>query len=183
MLKPATLVLAVSLLTLTGCSSTSTTAARAPQPHYSWADSREQQLTQLAREQGFELEREGEMLRLIIPVDSNFHPKRTLLQPSGLVPLSRVAQALRNDHGSQLAVIGHSDTEGDSEVNRRQSMERAQAVASVLMLGGVSSKRMQLRSMGEFQPRADNSTDTGRALNRRVEILLQPYPTNVALAN
>ncbi|SDU12744.1 OmpA family protein [Halopseudomonas salegens] len=180
MTKLAAIGSTLSLAFLIGCA---TPPPPPPEPTYSWADSREPQLSQLAAEEGFELEREGEMLRLIIPVDGNFHPKRTLLQPSGLVPLSKVAKALRHDNESQFAVIGHSDTRGDSAINRQQSLERAQAVASVLMLGGVSSQRMQLRSMGEFQPRADNSTDSGRALNRRIEILLQPYPTNVAFAN
>ena len=40
---------------------------------------------------------------------------------------------------------------------------------------------MSLTSMGENQPRADNSTYTGRMLNRRVEILMTPYPTRVAM--
>ncbi|MFN3582088.1 MAG: OmpA family protein [Pseudomonas sp.] len=140
-------------------------------------------LSELAETQGFEMEREGEQIRLIIPVEGNFHPKRTLLLPSGLVPLSKVAQALKDDEESQYSVVGHSDTSGEEELNAQLSMERAQAVASVLMLGGVPSRRMSLRSMGENQPRADNSTLTGRKLNRRVEILLTPYPTRVAMAN
>ncbi len=181
MTRLAPFALALSFTALIGCATPPPPPP--PEPTYSWADSREQRLSKLASEQGYELEREGETLRLIIPVDGNFHPKRTLLQPSGLVPLSKVAQALRHDGESQYAVVGHSDTEGDSETNRQLSLERAQAVASVLMLGGVSSQRMRLHSMGEFEPRADNGTDTGRALNRRVEIVLQPYPTKVAFAD
>lgn len=179
-----TLMLSSLVLTLAACSS------RAPEPPVvaevplpSWAESRVVNLTSIAEEQGFQVEREGEQIRLIIPVDGNFHPKRTLLLPSGLVPLSKVAQALKDDSDSQYAVVGHSDTTGEEELNKRLSMERAQAVANVLMLGGVSRQRMQLRGMGENQPRADNSTNTGRQLNRRVEILLTPYPTRVAMAN
>lgn len=149
----------------------------------SWAESRVASLTELAQREGYEVEHEGEQIRLIIPVDGNFHPKRTLLLPSGLVPLSKVAQALRHDDETQFHVVGHADSVGDEELNQRLSLERAQAVASVLMLGGVSSQRMQLRSMGEDQPRADNSTATGRALNRRVEIVMLPYPTRVAMAD
>lgn len=176
-------LLSLALLT-SACSSKAPVAPpvvqAAPPP---WAESRIAHLSSIAAEQGFEIEREGEQIRLIIPVAGNFHPKRTLLLPSGLVPLSKVAQALKDDVDSQYSVIGHSDSSGDADINHQLSMERAQAVASVLMLGGVSRQRMHLRSMGEAQPRADNNTPTGQELNRRVEILLTPYPTRVASAN
>jgi outer membrane protein OmpA-like peptidoglycan-associated protein len=141
-----------------------------------WAEPRIANLTAIAEAQGFEVQREGEQIKLIIPVDGTFHPKRTLLLPSGLGPLGKVAKALKDDMGSQFAVIGHSSSDGDRELNRRLSMERAQAVASILMLGGVSRHRMSLYTMGEDKPIADNSTATGRDLNRRVEIRLTPYP-------
>ncbi|MEH6499867.1 MAG: OmpA family protein [Pseudoalteromonas distincta] len=152
-----------------------------PPPPPSWAESRVEPLTAIAEKEGFEVVREGEQIRLIIPVEGNFHPKRTLLLPSGLVPLSKIAKALKEDTDSHYAVVGHSDSTGEEAQNEQLSMERAQAVASILMLGGVSGKRMSLTSMGENQPRADNSTYTGRMLNRRVEILMTPYPTRVAM--
>ncbi|MFT6463424.1 OmpA family protein [Halopseudomonas laoshanensis] len=170
-------------LALAACASKAPEPTPPPPPPPSWAESRVEPLTILAEKEGFEVVREGEQIRLIIPVEGNFHPKRTLLLPSGLVPISKVAKALKEDPNSQYAVIGHSDSTGEQELNQKLSLERAQAVASILMLGGVSSKRMSLTSMGEDQPRADNSTHTGRMLNRRVEILLTPYPTRVAMAN
>lgn len=171
-----------SLVLLAACSSRQQdVAAVAPPP--SWAESRISNLTALATQQGYEVEREGEQIRLLIPVDGNFHPKRTLLLPSGLVPLSKVAQALKNDGASRVSVVGHSDSDGSDELNRQLSMERAQAVASVLRLGGIERHRMHLQAMADLQPRADNSSYTGRKLNRRVEIILTPYqPTSVALA-
>lgn len=171
-------------LALTACASKAPVAvAPAAPPLPSWAESRVEPLMAIAEKEGFEVVREGEQIRLIIPVEGNFHPKRTLLLPSGLVPLSKVAKALKEDPDSQYAVVGHSDSTGEQELNEKLSMERAQAVASILMLGGVSGRRMSLTSMGENQPRADNSTDTGRMLNRRVEILLTPYPTRLAMAH
>lgn len=147
-----------------------------------WAEPRVEHLTKVAESQGYEIEREGEQIRLIIPVDGNFHPKRTLLLPSGLVPLSKIAQAIRDDEETFFSVIGHSDSAGAEVLNEDQSLERAQAVANVLMLGGVSRKRMQLSSMGEAEPRADNSTETGRHKNRRVEIVMTPAITSMAMA-
>ena len=170
------------LLLLSACSSHEVVAP--PPPPASWADSRIESLTALATEQGYSVEREGELIRVLIPVDGNFHPKRTLLLPSGLVPLSKIAQALKVDGGSRLTVVGHSDSDGSHELNKTLSMERAQAVASVLSLGGIERRRMSLVGMAENAPRADNSTYTGRKLNRRVEIILTPYqPSNVTLAD
>lgn len=175
------LALSTLLVTVAACSS------RAPEPVVvplaSWADPRVENLTTIAEAQGYEIEREGEEIRLIIPVNGNFHPKRTLLLPKGLVPLSKVAQAIKDDSETQFTVVGHSDSAGDDELNEKLSLERAQAVANVLMLGGVSRQRLQLSTMGENEPRADNATETGRDLNRRVEIVLTPYPaTSVAMA-
>lgn len=166
---------------LTACS-TPKPAPVVVAPPPPWAEPRIASLTAVAREQGYEIQREGEQIKLIIPVDGTFHPKRTLLLPSGLAPLGKVAKALKDDTGSQFAVIGHSSSDGDRDLNRRLSMERAQAVASILMLGGVSSKRLSLHTMGEDKPMADNSTVTGRDLNRRVEIRLTPYPARMTLA-
>lgn len=175
-----TLALA-SLVFVTACSSKQEVVQAPPAP--SWADSRIVNLTNIAEQQGYEVEREGEQIRLLIPVDGNFHPKRTLLLPSGLVPLSKVAQALKIDGASQLTVVGHSDSDGSDELNKKLSMERAQAVASVLRLGGIERQRMRLSAMADNQPRADNASNTGRKLNRRVEIILTPYPTSIALAD
>lgn len=168
-------------MVLTACSTPPPApVAVAPPP---WAEPRIAKLTAVAEAQGFAVVREGEQIRLIIPVDGTFHPKRTLLLPSGLAPLGKVAQALKDDPESQYAVVGHSSSDGDRDLNRRLSMERAQAVASVLMLGGVSRQRLSLHTMGEDKPMADNATVTGRDLNRRVEIRLTPYPArNIALA-
>src|SRR5690606_36649951 len=97
-----------------------------------WAEPRVEHLTKVAESQGYELEREGEQIRLIIPVDGNFHPKRTLLLPSGLLPLSKIAQAIRGDEETFFSVTDHSDSAGAVELNEGQSLERAQAVANVL---------------------------------------------------
>lgn len=170
-----------SLVFLSACSAKQEVAQVTPPA--SWADSRIANLTTLATQQGYEVEREGEQIRLLIPVDGNFHPKRTLLLPSGLVPLSKVAQAIKTDSASRVSVVGHSDSDGSDDLNKKLSMERAQAVASVLRLGGIERHRMHLQAMADLQPRADNSSYTGRKLNRRVEIILTPYqPTSVALA-
>lgn len=176
-----TFVLSSLVLALSACASKEPEKPVEP-PRTSWADSRVADVTTIAEAQGFKVEREGEEIRVIIPVDDNFHPQRTLLLPKGLVPIGKVAQALKDDAQCHFKIVGHSDTTGDDEMNAKLSMERAQAVASVLMLSGVSRSKMSLESMGENEPRADNATETGRELNRRVEIILFPGSTDVAMA-
>ena len=172
-------------LFLAGCASKEPAPVPPPTPEATpWAQLHMAELTAIALEEKYEIENSGEEIRLIIPVNGNFHPKRTLLLPSGLVPLSRGAKVLRGATDSNIQVTGHSDSQGDDNLNQQLSMERAQAVASVLQLGGVSRHNMQLRSEGEAAPRADNSTAEGRELNRRVVINITPRnpASSIALA-
>lgn len=174
------------LLLLTACSSSKATPPPppAPKPVTPWTHLHLDELRAIAAEERYELEHEGDNVRLIIPVNGNFHPKRTLLLPSGLVPLSRVAKLLRGATDSHIQVTGYSDSSGDESLNQQLSLERAQAVASVLQLGGVSRNNMELISLGEADPRADNATAAGREQNRRVVINIAPRipASSVALA-
>src|SRR5690606_42072249 len=107
-----------SLVFVAACTSKQGVVDVAP-PAPSWAEARIVDLTSIAKQQGYEIEREGEQIRLMIPVHGKFHPKRTLLLPAGLVPLSKVAQALKIDGASQLTVVGHSDSDGSDELNKK----------------------------------------------------------------
>ena len=73
-----------------------------------------------------------------------------------------------------MQVVGHTDNTGAASYNQQLSERRANAVADVLMQGGVSFGRIQTFGRGENQPIADNLTDSGRAQNRRVEIVILP---------
>ncbi|MEH6567042.1 MAG: OmpA family protein [Halopseudomonas sp.] len=175
-------LLSTVALTISACSSNKP-APPPPQPEATpWAQEHMAELTAIAMAERYEIHNTGEQIRLVIPVKDNFHPKRTLLLPSGLVPLARVAKVLRTATDSNIAVIGFSDDVGEEEVNQQLSLERAQAVASVLQLGGVRRHNMQLKSLGEAGPRADNSTPEGRDLNRRVEIEITPRQPVSSLA-
>jgi hypothetical protein len=61
------------------------------------------------------------------------------------------------------------------------SHERAQSVAAIFRLSGLQRDRLMLRGMGGEAPRAANDSNEGRALNRRVELLVTPQNTMVAL--
>ena len=73
-----------------------------------------------------------------------------------------------------VRVEGHTDSTGSASLNQRLSENRASSVANYLMQRGVPSNRIEAAGYGFSRPVADNSTEYGRAQNRRVEILLIP---------
>lgn len=85
--------------------------------------------------------------------------------------LARLTQLIRRD---RILIVGHTDNVGGGRANQRLSVDRAQAVADALREGNAEvAGRIVVRGAGERQPVADNSTEEGRAKNRRVEIEFQ----------
>lgn len=83
--------------------------------------------------------------------------------------LERLAGLARSCPG-KLNVQGHTDSQGDADMNRALSLSRANAVRDALAARGIESSRMQAVGYGESQPIADNGTSAGRARNRRIAI-------------
>ncbi len=73
----------------------------------------------------------------------------------------------------KISIKGNTDSDGDYEFNKKLSEQRVYAVTQYLMSKGVSSKDFELDSKGELEPIADNKTENGKLLNRRVEIEIQ----------
>ncbi|WP_269618902.1 OmpA family protein [Zhongshania sp. BJYM1] len=84
--------------------------------------------------------------------------------------LAHVAEVLMLKPKYRLALQGHSDSSGSSDVNYRLSRIRANAVKNQLMALGVTSDRIDIEAYGDTMPIADNNTDEGRAKNRRVAL-------------
>ena len=85
-----------------------------------------------------------------------------------------MAGTLREYNQTMIEVVGHTDSIGSDAVNNRLSKERADSVAQYLIGQGVQSVRIETLGAGKSYPIADNSTDAGRAKNRRVEIRVIP---------
>jgi outer membrane protein OmpA-like peptidoglycan-associated protein len=97
------------------------------------------------------------------------------LLPSARSKLSEVASALASgESNAKIVVEGHTDSTGSPEQNQELSMKRASAVRDALVSNGVSSDRVTVEGFGAARPIADNSSQAGRANNRRVEIVIQP---------
>ena len=71
-------------------------------------------------------------------------------------------------------VVGHTDNVGTAEFNVTLSNARAAAVVKSLAAAGIDPKRLTPHGDGPFAPVAANTTDEGRAKNRRVELVAQP---------
>lgn len=83
--------------------------------------------------------------------------------------LDRLAVVARRCEGMRIMVEGHTDNSGDPGANLELSQRRANAVRDYFVAQGVESDRLRARGMGDALPVGDNSTEEGRALNRRIE--------------
>lgn len=159
-------------------------AAPMPDPKVTkaWLDEYEPRLRAAIKDSPFELERRDDLLAITAPVDSSFNPDRpAMLLPVTLGPITRLAKLVESDQKTAVLVLGHADTTGATETNQKISQQRAQSVAAIFRLSGLERNRLSLRGMGAVMPRAANDSAQGRALNRRVEILVTPEDTMVAL--
>ncbi|WP_321793016.1 OmpA family protein [Caballeronia sp. J97] len=86
--------------------------------------------------------------------------------------LDRAAQVLKRSMRPVL-IEGHTDNEGSLSYNRALSAARADAVAKALIARGVPAERITTKGMAYLRPITTNGTREGRALNRRVEILVR----------
>ena len=82
--------------------------------------------------------------------------------------LERLAQAARRCPAT-IRIEGHTDLIGRGEFNRALSEARAAAVRDALIARAVAAERLHAQGFGARRPIADNSTDSGRARNRRIE--------------
>jgi outer membrane protein OmpA-like peptidoglycan-associated protein len=85
--------------------------------------------------------------------------------------LDQTAQALKDNPDWKMRVVGHTDSTGSAQANNTLSQQRAQSVLAYLTSHGVDSSRLRVEAEGQQQPTATNATDTGRAENRRVELI------------
>ena len=112
-------------------------------------------------------------LKLNIPNDISFDTGSYTIKPQLRAVLDPFATSLRDDPAARIAIIGHTDNVGSDAVNNPLSVERAQSVRDYLTARGISGARVETAGRGEREPVADNSTESGRAKNRRVEIFLR----------
>ena len=93
------------------------------------------------------------------------------LKPESMTEIARIAKLMAEHPELSFEVQGHCDATGSDAVNDPLSQKRAEAVVAALVQQGVTAERLSAVGKGSHVPVADNSTDEGRAKNRRVEFV------------
>ena len=155
-----------------------------PKVTQAWLDEYEPRLRTAIKGTDLKLERRENLLVVVASADSSFKATRPdLLMPSMLGPFTRVAKVVEGDPKTAVLVLGHADSTGAMASNTKLSLDRAKSVAAIFRMSGLQGNRLTLRGMGSVMPRAANDSNEGRALNRRVEIMMTPQATMVALVS
>jgi outer membrane protein OmpA-like peptidoglycan-associated protein len=111
-------------------------------------------------------------LKLSIPSDISFDTGRYDIKPNLRPVLNQFAQGLSSQPNTEIRIIGHTDSTGSEAVNNPLSINRAASARDYLVSRGVNARNIQIEGRGEREPIADNTTESGRARNRRIEIFL-----------
>jgi outer membrane protein OmpA-like peptidoglycan-associated protein/Tol biopolymer transport system component len=99
-----------------------------------------------------------------------FNLNKYELKPESQVELDAVVSLLKDNPTVKIQINGHTDNSGKQTDNMILSENRAKAVTSYLLAKGIAATRLSFKGWGDTQPLADNSTEQGRALNRRTEL-------------
>lgn len=95
---------------------------------------------------------------------------KAALKPESEPELKRILQVMKENKALVIEISGHTDNTGSDEINNKLSLERANAVKDYLLNGLIESTRIRTKGYGKSKPKADNATEEGRQINRRVEI-------------
>ena len=93
------------------------------------------------------------------------------IKPESIIEIKRVATLMKEHPELEFEVQGHCDTTGSDKVNDPLSQKRAEAIVDALVEEGIARSRLTAVGKGSHSPIASNSTDEGRAKNRRVEFV------------
>ena len=100
-----------------------------------------------------------------------FETGKATLMPESLAEIQKIADYMKKNPSVRFEVQGHTDNQGSDKVNDPLSQQRAEAVVKALEGMGCDAFNLRAVGKGSHEPVADNSTDVGRAKNRRVEFI------------
>lgn len=101
-----------------------------------------------------------------------FEQGESHLQAPALKDLDRIAQAMNDFPSLEILFEGHTDNQGDFQLNLKLSEERVEEVKNYLISKGIAQERITTKGWGQTRPIASNATDERRKLNRRVEFTI-----------
>ena len=104
-----------------------------------------------------------------VELDVKFDFDKSVVKPNSYGDVKNLADFMKQYPATHVEVAGHTDSVGPDAYNQKLSQRRADAVKQVLVKDGVAANRVTSVGYGESRPVADNATEAGRAINRRVE--------------
>jgi outer membrane protein OmpA-like peptidoglycan-associated protein len=104
--------------------------------------------------------------------DVLFDTGRADLKPGAIRPIEQIASFLAQHPERKVQVEGFTDSQGSQDFNLELSQKRADAVAMAIIQRGIDAERVRALGYGEEFPKASNTSDGSRQLNRRVEIVV-----------
>jgi outer membrane protein OmpA-like peptidoglycan-associated protein len=111
--------------------------------------------------------------------DIYFETNSATLQKQSFVSLQKLLDFLFYNPNIIIEINAHTDNVGSAESNEVLSLQRAQTVADYLIVKGIGKNRLLVKGFGAEFPFADNVTEEGRALNRRVNIKIVSNLSNI----
>lgn len=103
----------------------------------------------------------------------HFDTASAKLQPASTTSLNEILQLVKSIPNSRWIIAGHTDNQGGADYNLGLSLARAHSVVAWLTSHGIAAGQLTAKGYGLSRPVADNATESGRALNRRVEVSLE----------
>lgn len=129
---------------------------------------------ELAAAEVANIQRNADVLAVTFKSDYFFAVGSANLNAGAYDEISRVSRVLNQYPDTSIQVAGHTDSTGSEESNKTLSESRAENVKNALVGQGVHPNRITTLGFGESAPIADNNTEGGRQLNRRVVITIRP---------
>jgi outer membrane protein OmpA-like peptidoglycan-associated protein len=139
-----------------------------------YQDRQEADLRRRTAGTGIEVTRDGDVIKLNLPDGVTFDFGKANLKPQFYSALDQVASTMAEYNQTVVEISGHTDSVGSDEANQTLSVQRANSVSNYLVGKGLMRERFEVVGMGERYPVASNDSDSGRAVNRRVEIRVVP---------
>lgn len=123
---------------------------------------------------GAEVKRVGEGINVTFNEDAGvyFDTNKSNVKGTSATTLDKLAGIFKEYPNSNVLVEGHTDSAGPEDYNMNLSQRRAESVTTYLVGKGIAANRFSTKWYGELQPVGDNTTNDGKAKNRRVELAI-----------
>ncbi|MDR1876821.1 MAG: OmpA family protein [Flavobacteriaceae bacterium] len=133
---------------------------------------------------GATVERAGEGIKVVLNENSvRFDFDKATLTATAQQNLKKIIAVFKQYPDTNIGIYGYTDSQGADQYNLNLSERRAQSVSDYLIANGISASRLTTKGLGKADPIGDNSTDAGRALNRRVEFSITANEKMIQEAN